>query len=130
MVEFEEKYVEMHIDEMKAVKESWQRFLKMARNNLRHVLSLKETKENRWELLSLEKHYDYCLDAIKKILAIYSELINLGEDCDLEENYFIKRIKEIQRIHKDLHKEFNNKKMKILEMKYIEGLRPAETINI
>lgn len=124
------EYVEMNVDEMKQVKETWKKYSKMIKTKMNHVKCIEVTTENRWDPLALEKHYEYALYTIKVIVKMYSELIDLGENCELTEDYFIKRIKEIQRIHNDLHKEFNKKSIKVLEVKYIEGLREAEVINI
>ena len=125
---FEEKYVEMHIDEMKSVKDSWKRYFKMARNNLNRLKSVEETKENRWELKALEMYYTYFMNRIREIISIYSELINLAEDCELEESDFLDAMKEVQLINKDLHIEANKKKFKEFNIKYIENLRPAKNI--
>lgn len=129
-IEFDEKYVEMHIDEMKSVKDSWKRYFKMARNNLNHLKCIEETKENRWELKSLEMSYTFIIDQITKIVKIYSSLINLAEDCDLEEEEFLEAMIAVQIINKELHVEANKKTFKQLNMKYIESLRPARNINI
>ena len=124
------EHINMTIGEMKAGRDAWKRFSKMTQTKLNHVECIEETKENYLELVVLEKNYIYFLDAIRKIVGIYSELIRLAENNELKEVYFKKRIKEIQRVHKELHKEVNNKQFKELEKKYIEGLRQAETINI
>lgn len=125
---FEEKYVEMHIDEMKSVKDAWKRYFKMARNNLNHLKCVEETKENRWDLKSLEMSYSFFMDQIKKIISIYSELISLAEDCELDESDFKDAMKAVKLINRDLHVEANKKSFKALNMKYIEGLRPAKNI--
>lgn len=124
----EEKYIEMHIDEMKSVKDSWKRYFKMARNNLNRLKCVEETKENRWELKALEMYYTYFMNRIREIISIYSELINLAEDCELEESDFLDAMKEVQLINKDLHIEANKKKFKEFNIKYIENLRPAKNI--
>ena len=124
------KYQEMHIDEMKQVKDSWKSHLKTFSYKLNHVKCVKETKENRWELMQLEELYSFCIDYCKKIIAKYSNLIDLAENCDLEEHYFLKEMKEVQKLHETMRKELNKKSNKLLEIKYIESLRPAKVINI
>lgn len=124
----EEKYVEMHIDEMKSVKDAWKKYFKMARNNFNHLKCVEETKENRWDLKGLEISYSFIMEQIRKIISIYSNLINLAEDCDLEESDFLDAMKEVQLINKELRNESNKKTFKALNSKYIEGLRPAKDI--
>lgn len=124
------EYVEMHIDEMKAVKESWQNFLRMAKNNLRHLQCVEETKDNRWELKSLEMSYNFFIEQIKKIVSEYSQLINLGEDCDLEESDFVGAMKVIKRLNLELKREYAKKSFKELNIKYVEGLRESVVNNI
>ena len=126
--EFEENYIEMHVDEMKKVKDAWKRYFKMARNNLKHVQCIEETKENRWELKSLEMSYSYFIDSIKKIISIYNSLIDLAEECDLEESDFLDAMKAVQLLNKDLHIEANKRTFKQLNIKYIESLRSAKTL--
>ncbi|MBO5954866.1 MAG: hypothetical protein J6Q13_02730 [Clostridia bacterium] len=124
------EYIEMHIDEMKSVKESWKCYFKMAKNNLKHIQNIEETKENRWELKSLTMSYTYFIDQISKIVKIYSELINLAEDCELEEKDFVDAMKVVQKLNNDLHIESNKKTFKSLNIKYIESLRPAKNITL
>ena len=126
--EFEDKYVEMHIDEMKSVKDSWKRYFKMARNNLKYISCIEETRENRWDLKSLEMSYTFFIDQIKKIISIYSALINLAENDELEEEDFLDAMKSVKLLNKDLHIEANKKTFKQLNMKYIESLRVAQKI--
>ncbi len=126
--EFEDKYVEMHIDEMKAVKDSWKGYFKTARNNLKHLNCIEETKENRWELKSLEMSYTFFIDNIKKIISIYSALINLAENDELDEDNFLGAMKVVKHINNDLHIEANKKTFKQLNMKYIESLRTAKIL--
>ena len=126
--EFEDKYVEMHIDEMKSVKDSWKRYFKMARNNLKHISCIEETRENRWDLKSLEMSYTFFIDQIKKIISIYSALINLAENDELEEEDFLGAMKAVKLLNNDLHIEANKKTFKSLNVKYIESLRPANNI--
>ena len=92
--------------------------------------NIEETKENRWELKSLEMSYTYFVDSIKKIISIYTALINLAEDCDLEEEDFLKAMQQIKLINNDLHIEANKKTFKALNIKYIESLRPAKNLNL
>lgn len=128
--EFEVEYAEMHIDEMKSVKEAWKRYFKMARNNLNHLKGLEETKENRWELKSLEMSYTFFIDSIRKIVSIYTALINLAENSNLEEMDFLKAMQAVQLVNKNLHIELNKKNFKELNIKYIEGLRNAKNLTI
>ena len=123
-----QEYVEMHIDEMKAVKRSWCGYLDMARNNLKHIKNIEETKENQWELQSLEMNYTFFIDQIDKIVAIYGFLINKAENCELEESVFLKAMKQVKLINKDLRIEVNKKSFKTLNLKYVEGLREANNI--
>ena len=127
-MEDEFEYKEMYVDEMKQVKKSWQAFLKMAKNNLNHVLSIEETKENRWELKSLEESYKLFIHGIKRIIKKYSELIDLGEMSELEEDYFLQVMEEIKIINNDLTKESESKNFRILNKKHIESLRKVDTI--
>ena len=128
--DFKDDYVEMHIDEMKAVKRRWDGFLDMAQTNLDHIYCIEETKENRWELKSLEMDYTYFIDQIKKVIKIYRGLINKAEDCELDEEEFKKAMKKLQLIGKDLRIESSKKSFKTLNMKYIEGLREAKDITV
>ena len=125
-----QEYVEMNIDEMKEVKDTWKRNSKSIQRKLQQVEAIEETKQNRWDLVSLQKNYIFFLDTIKRIMGIYSELINLGEECELDEEYFIKRIKEVQRIHNDLHKEINRKEILALEAKYISNHNANSAVNL
>lgn len=128
--DFDWDYVEMPIDEMKAVKRSWNGFLEMAQTNLDHIYCIEETKENRWELKSLEMNYTYFIDQIKKVIKIYRGLINKAEDCELDEDDFKKAMKKLQLIGKDLRIEASKKSFKELNKKYIEGLRVAKDITV
>ncbi len=110
-----EQYIEMNIDEMKSVKSEFKKQLKTYKRKLSALNTVEETKQNRWVIRSLEMHYNYCIETISEILSIYSNLINLAEDCDLEEDYFIKKIKEVQIIHKSLQIEQNKKNIKEIE---------------
>ena len=118
MEDFIKDYVEMNIDEMKQVKETWQIHLKIFTRKLRNIANIPESKENRWELKQLEAHYSFCIESIKDIMAIYSNLINLAEDCDLDEDFFLKEIKKVQRIHKSLREENNKKTIQAVANKY------------
>lgn len=115
----EEKYVEMNIDEMKSVKEQLKIYSREFKDRLKQVYSINVTNENCWELLTLEKSYEYFINKLGKINSLYSQLINLGENDDLDERFFLKQIKEVQKIHTELRKEFVGKNFKSLEEKYI-----------
>ena len=74
-------------------------------------------------------NYRFFIDQISKIIKIYSELINLAEDCDLDEDDFLDAMKVVQKINKDIKTEYNKQSFKVLNIKYIEGLREAKDIN-
>lgn len=114
-----ENYVEMNIDEMKSVKEQLKIYFREFKDRLKQLNLINVTNENRWELLALEKSYEYFINEIRKINSIYSRLINLGENDDLDERFFLKQIKEVQKIHTELRKEFAGQNFKSLEEKYI-----------
>lgn len=126
--DFESNYVEMTIDEMKGVKDTWKLWGKMIMSARRKVQNIEETKENRWDLKALECILDFDFDITKKIVKIYSELINLGEDCELDEEYFIKQMKKAQRLHKELQVENKKASTKRLFSEYIDDLREAKNI--
>ena len=111
-------YKEMNIDEMKQVKDTWQIHLKIFIKRLKHVQNIEETKENRWELVQLAESLKISIETIKKVIAIYSELINLGEACELDEDYFLDEMKEVQILHKGFKEECNKKSTKELMKKY------------
>jgi len=124
-------YIEMNIDEMKQVKETWQIHLKIFIRRLRHVQNIEETKENRWELLQLAESLKLSIETIKKVMAIYSELINLGENCELDEDYFLSEMKEVQILHKSFKDENNKKSTKDLLKKYPYNYHSTKpTLNI
>ena len=123
-----EEYVEMYIDDMKAAKESWQSWLRVAKRLLIRIQSIEETKTNRWELKSLEKSYGFFIDQMKKMVSIYGKLIDLAEDCELEESYFLDAMKELQRVNNDLKKEYNKKSFRQLNNEYVHGIKVAEVI--
>ena len=101
------KYVEMYIDEMKRTKEGLKIEVGELRAKLNMVKSVVETKENRWYLVQLEEHYNNCIKTLNRIVKMYSNLINLAENDELDEEEFKKIIKEIQRIHSVVIKECN-----------------------
>ena len=124
----EEKYIEMHIDDMKSAKNGWQSWQSTAKRLLRKIQNTEETKSNRWELKSLEMSYTFFIKKIGEIISIYSKLINLAENCDLEEDYFLKTIKSVQRINKELKQEYNKKSFIELNNKHVHGIKEAEVI--
>lgn len=124
----EEKYIEMHIDDMKSAKNRWQTWQGDAKRLLRKIQNMEETKSNRWELKSLEMSYSFFIEKMGKIISTYSKLINLAENCDLEEDYFLKTIKLIQRIHKELKQEYYKKSFTELNNKYVHEIKEAEVI--
>lgn len=119
-------YVEMNIDDMKSAKEGWQTWIRVAKRILKKIQNMEDG--NQWELKSLEKSYEFFIDEMQKIVLIYSELINLAEFCDLEETYFIKKVKELKSIGKKLKSEQDRKTFKELNNKYVHGIKEAEVI--
>ena len=89
-----DKYVEMNIDEMKSIKAIFRIRLKSYANKLKQAPNV-----------ALKESYSECVRLIKHIIDIYKDLIDLGENCELEENYFKTKIKEIQRLHNALQQE-------------------------
>lgn len=125
------KYVEMYIDEMKRTKNGIQNTITEFKTKKNFVLCIPETKENRYELLSLCEHYDDCISILSRVKSMYSKMINTAENDELEEDDFKKQIKEIQRVHGEVTKECERNSIKKLEIKYIESVRPIKTsINI
>ena len=120
--------IEMTIEEMKQVKEVWKGYFKMAKNNLKHVQSIEETKENRWEIKTLEVEYAFFMDRIKNIVKIYSAMICDMENGDLEVEDFANAMKVLQELNNELHKELKKQTFKELNMKYVESLRPTKVI--
>ena len=112
-------YVEMNIDEMKEVKETWQIHLRLFARKIRKVKNIEETTENRYELKELEMNYTYCVNIISEIISIYKELIDLAENCDLDEDYFKKQIETVKRLHANFRIEANKKKYKISSRKIL-----------
>lgn len=124
-------YVEMNIDEMKQVKETWQIHLRLYIRKLRKLRNIEETKENMYDLHQLDMSYSYCINTISNIISIYKELIDLAEMCELGEDYFSKKIKEVQRLHSSFRLEANNKHIKDLANKLsIEELHKKLDLNI
>ena len=111
-------YVEMNIDEMKKVKETLQIHLKNFTTKL-NALNNIETS-NAYELKPLEMCYSYCIMAIKQIISVYRDLINRGEMDKLDESYFLKKMKEVQRVHTNLRLEYNKKIYQDLENRYFK----------
>ena len=101
------KYTEMNIDEMKKVKNTWQIHLKIFTRKLQRLSAIEQTKENMCDIKQLEMSYTYCIDAIHQIISIYKKLIDLGENCELDEKYFIDKINEIKRLHTNFRIEAN-----------------------
>jgi len=124
------KYVEMYIDEMKRNKEGLQILVRKLKTKKHHVECVKENKENRWELVQLIEHYNACIKTLDRIISIYSQMINSAEYDELLEEDFKKTIKQIQRLHGQVTKECEKRKIKDLEIKYIESIRPAQSIEI
>lgn len=105
------KYTEMYIDEMKAVKAKWKGYLREAKKNLSYL-------NNNEASYALIMSYTYFLTQIKSIVNIYSSLINKAEDCNLEEEDFLKAMKTVKLINKGLHIEYNKKTFKQLNAIY------------
>lgn len=124
-------YVEMNIDEMKDVKETWQIHLKLYARKLRKLRNTEETKENRSDIHQLEMNYTFCINTISDIISIYKELIDLAEMCELGEDFFLKKIKEVQRLHANFRLEANKKSIKDIANKLsIEELNKKLNLNI
>ena len=124
-------YVEMNIDEMKDVKETWQIHLKLFSRKLRKLRNIEETKANRCDIHQLEMSYTYCINTISDIITIYKELIDLAEMCELGEDYFLKKIKEVQRLHSNFRLEANKKNIKDLTFKLnLEILTNKHNLNM
>lgn len=113
-----QKYIEMNIDEMKQVKETWQIHLKIYSRKLRRLKNIEETKENRNDIYQLSMSYSYCINILSEVISIYKELINLGEMNELDETYFLKKIKEVQRLHANFKIEASKKQIKDLTFKF------------
>ena len=124
--DFELNYNEMYVDDMKAAKEGWQTWLRVSKTILKKIQNFNETKINRWDLKSLETYYKFFIKQIEKTISIYSELIDLAELCELEEQFFIKKIKELKAVGKELKKEYYCKSFKELNNKYVHGIQEAE----
>ena len=118
----------MTIDEMVAAKESWKRFFKIAKNNLKKIQYIEETRENCWELKSLEMSYTYFIDQINKIVGLYRELIIIAQEDEMNEYIFNKVMQALQLVNKNLHIEYNKKNFKALNVKYVEDLREAKSL--
>jgi len=126
-----QKYVEMNIDEMKKVKETWQIHLKIYARKLRRLKNIEETKANRNDIYQLNMSYSYCINILSEVISIYKELIDLGEMDELDETYFLKRIKEVQRLHSNFKLEANKKNIKDLTFKLnLEILTKKNNLNI
>lgn len=119
-------YVEMNIDDMKSAKEGWQTWIRVAKRILKKIQNMEDG--NQWELMSLEKSYEFFINEMQKIVSIYSEMIDLAEFCDLEESQFIKKVKELKSIGKKLKSEHTRKTFNELNNKYVHGIKEAEVI--
>lgn len=126
----EEEYVEMYVDDMKSAKNGWQAWLRVAKRKLKEVQSIEETLANRWELKSLEMSYNFFVKQMRQIVAVYGELIDLAENCELSEEDFQLAMKALQLLNNDLRKEYEKKSFRELNNKYIEGIKVAPIIEI
>ena len=119
----------MTVEEMISVKQAWKNYLTKAQSLHEMVKNIEETKENRWELLSLEKSYSYFVDQIRKIKNVYSILIRFAEQKDLNKEEFIVVMKTLQLANNDLKVEYNKKLFKELNAKYVEPLMQENNVN-
>ena len=112
----------MTVEEMISAKQAWKKYLTEAQSKLRVVQNIEETKENRWELKSLEMSYSYFVDQIRKIMKVYSILIKFAEQKDLDKEEFLAVMKTLQLANNDLKVEYNKKLFQELNEKYVEPL--------
>lgn len=124
------EYVEMYVDDMKAAKNGWQSWLRVAKRKLKQVQSIEVTLANRWELKSLEMSYNFFIDQMRKITSVYGELIDLAENCELDEEEFQSAMKVLKQLNNDLSKEYHKKSFSALNNKYIEGIKIAPVIEM
>ena len=122
------KYVEMYIDEMKRTKKGIQNTLIEFKTKKNRILCIPETKENRMDILCLCEHYNDCIEILNRVKSMYSKMINIAENDELDEDDFRKRIKEIQRVHNEVAKEREKNLIKKLESKYIQSDRSIKNI--
>ncbi len=129
MEDFDKDYDNMmNIDDMKSAKDGWQSWSRTARRILKRIQGIEVTKANRWELKSLEASYEFFIDEMDRIICIYSELINLAEDCELEPYVFKSAAKEMQIIGKGLRQESEKRNFRELNNKYVHGIKETEVI--
>ena len=123
-----EKNVLMSVQEMIEVKDVWKKYSKEAKNILEDIKNIEQTKENCWELKSLEMSYSYFIDQIRKIVRIYSALIQLKEEDDLNKEEFLLAMKALQIANNDLKVEYNKKSFKTFNEKYVESLLQLKNV--
>ena len=118
----------MSLEDMISSQSSWKTWLDVARKRLKKVQSIEETKENRWELKSLEASYVFFIDQMDMMVYIYAGMINLAKNDELEQYVFDRAVKELKIINGELRKEYDNKKFRDLNNKYFDGIREAQVI--
>ena len=118
----------MSLEDMISSQSSWKKWLNVARKILNRVQNIEETKENRWELKSLEAYYSFFVDKMDMIVFLYGGMINLAKEDNLEQYVFDRVIKELKIINGELRKEKEKKLFKELNNKYIHGIREAQII--
>jgi len=118
----------MSLEDMISSQSSWKTWLSVARKRLKKVQSIEETKENRWELKSLEASYAFFIDQMDMMVFIYAGMIDLAKNNELEQYVFDRAVKELQIINGELRKEYEKKFFKELNNKYLDGIREAQVI--
>ena len=116
---------------MKEIKAVFRIRLKNYIKKLNAAQAIEQTNKNYQELYQLKESLSTCIKLIKQILDIYSNLINLGEKCELDEDQFLDEIQIIQRLHKTLDLEINKKSNQELYVKYLSNIHfKKDTFNI
>lgn len=118
----------MSLEDMISSQSSWKKWINVARKTLNRVQNIEETKENRWELKSLESSYNFFIDKMDMIIFLYGGMINLKKENELEQYVFDRVIKELKILNGELHKELEKKLFKELNNKYVHGIREAQVI--
>ena len=118
----------MSLEDMISSQSTWKKWQGVAQNLLKRIQNMEETKENRWELKSLEAYYSFFIDKMDMIVFLYGGMINLAKEDNLEQYVFDRVIKELKIINGELRKEKEKKSFKELNNKYIHGIREAQII--
>ena len=118
----------MSLEDMISSQSSWKKWINVARKILGRVQNIEETKENRWELKSLEASYNFFIDKMDMIVFLYGGMIDLKKEDELEQYVFDRVVKELKIINGELRKEKEKKLFKDLNNKYVHGIREAQVI--